>query len=99
MGSKQTPDMTERGGGTPETDALHRDVNPKARNVDYWIVKYQRAIILACRLEAERDNAIALLKRIADALGTGEEGDNLVAVARDSHHAEMELAAIRRSGE
>ena len=29
-----------------------------------------------------------------DALGTGEEGENLIAVARDAYLAEMELAAI-----
>ena len=58
--------------------------------------EYRDRLIEALR---QRDEAVALLKRIADALGTGEEGDNLVAVARDSHHAEMELAAIRRGGE
>jgi len=56
--------------------------------------EYRDRLIEALR---QRDEAVALLKRIADALGTGEEGDNLVAVARDSYHAEMELAAIRRA--
>ena len=42
----------------------------------------------------------ALVKGIQDALGTGEEGGNLVAVARDAAHAEMELAArIRKDDE
>ncbi len=37
-----------------------------------------------------------LVTRIQGALGTGEMGDNLVAVARDAHTAEQELAAIKR---
>jgi len=37
-----------------------------------------------------------LINRIRDALGTAEEGENLIAVARDAHRAEMELAALMR---
>lgn len=37
-----------------------------------------------------------LIDRIRDALGTAEEGENLIAVARDAHRAEMELAAFVR---
>lgn len=33
---------------------------------------------------------------IADALGTAERGQNLVAVARDAHRAEQELARLQR---
>ncbi len=39
------------------------------------------------------------VKRIQDALGTGETGDNLIAVARDSHAAEQELAGIKTRAE
>lgn len=41
----------------------------------------------------------ALISRIQGALGTGEAGENLVAVARDAHAAEMELAAIKHKQE
>lgn len=58
-----------------------------------------RLIASAPDLLADRDALREQIKRIQDALGTGEEGDNLVAVARDSHMAEMELAALRRGGE
>lgn len=37
-----------------------------------------------------------LVKRIQDALGTAEEGEALVEVARNAHRAEQELAAIER---
>ena len=43
------------------------------------------------------ENALALLQRIQDALGTGETGDELVQVARDAHTAEQQLAAIIRN--
>jgi hypothetical protein len=39
------------------------------------------------------------VKRIQDALGTGEEGDALVEVALNAHLAEMELAARKRADE
>jgi hypothetical protein len=50
---------------------------------------------VAMGIKAERDELLALVYRIQGALGTAEEGDNLVAVARDSHNAEMELAALK----
>jgi hypothetical protein len=34
-----------------------------------------------------------LIKRIQDALGTGETGEALIEVARNAHRAEMELAS------
>jgi hypothetical protein len=37
-----------------------------------------------------------LIKRIQDALGTAEEGDALVEVARNACRAEQELAAIKK---
>lgn len=43
---------------------------------------------------AELARAKELLKRIADALGTGEEGDALVEVAQNAHNAEQELAGV-----
>lgn len=43
-------------------------------------------------LELER--AQELLQQIAEALGTGERGYDLVEVARDAHHAEMRGAAL-----
>lgn len=52
---------------------------------------------LSLRGELERANA--LIQRIADALGTGEEGENLVEVARNAHTAEMRLAALERNHE
>ena len=45
------------------------------------------------RLAVER---LELIKRIQDALGTGEEGDNLVSVAMDAHRAEQEWATLMR---
>lgn len=51
---------------------------------------------VAMGIKAERDALLLLVSRIQGALGTGEEGENLVSVARDSHAAEMELAAIKR---
>ena len=36
----------------------------------------------------------AFFKRIQDALGTAEEGDSLVNVARDAHRAEQQLAVF-----
>ncbi len=47
----------------------------------------------------ELTKAHALLKAIADALGTGESGENLVAVARDAARAEAELAGIQMKAE
>lgn len=44
---------------------------------------------------AERE----LIKRIQDALGTGETGDNLVQVARNAHTAEMRAAHALREAE
>jgi hypothetical protein len=41
----------------------------------------------------------SFIKRIQDALGTAEEGDALVEVAQNAHHAEMELAARKRADE
>ena len=48
------------------------------------------------RLQGQLRERTDLLTSLADALGTGEVGENLVAVARDAHMAEMELAAIKR---
>ena len=45
------------------------------------------------RLAIER---LELIKRIQDALGTDEEGDNLVSVANDAHRAEQEWATLMR---
>lgn len=36
----------------------------------------------------------AFIKRIQDALGTAEEGEALIEVARNAHKAEQELVAI-----
>lgn len=47
-----------------------------------------------CLRKLEREHQSTLIKRIQGALGTAEEGDNLVAVARDAAAAEMELAAL-----
>lgn len=58
-----------------------------------------RLIAAAPETAAERETLRLLVKRIQDALGTGEEGDNLVAVARDAHNAELELAARIRKEE
>ena len=49
---------------TLETDTLIRDVNPKSRNVDYWILKHQRAVDHARKLEQQRDDLLALLELI-----------------------------------
>lgn len=49
--------------------------------------------------QIELANLRQLVKRIQDALGTGEEGENLIAVARDAAAAEMALAAIIRKQE
>ncbi len=38
----------------------------------------------------------AFIKRIQDALGTAEEGEALIEVARNAHRAEQELAALHR---
>lgn len=37
-----------------------------------------------------------LVKRLADALGTEETGEDLIEVARNAHRAEQELAARKR---
>jgi len=42
------------------------------------------------------ENAMAQLKRIADALGTEERGEALVEIARNAHRAEQKLAAFER---
>ena len=49
---------------TLETDTLIRDVNPKSRNVDYWILKHQRAVDHARKLEQQRDDLLAVLELI-----------------------------------
>jgi hypothetical protein len=43
--------------------------------------------------------ALALIRSIKDALGTEETGEALVEVARNSHKAEMELAAQQRAND
>lgn len=40
--------------------------------------------------------ALTLIQSIKDALGTAEDGEALVEVARNAHKAEMELAARLR---
>lgn len=45
------------------------------------------------RLENRCDRAEFLIRQIQDALGTAEEGEALVEVARCAHRAEQELAA------
>lgn len=48
------------------------------------------------------DQARAFIKHIQDALGTAEEGEALIEVARNAHKAEQELAAFinrMKSGE
>lgn len=72
----------------------------------------ERAIAQARLVESERPSPAQpgealesvsemrdLIDRIRDALGTDERGENLVAVARDAHRAEQELAALRRETE
>lgn len=51
---------------------------------------------LAGKIEDSR--ASKTLSAVADALGTGETGANLVEVARNAHRAEQALAARERSG-
>ena len=50
--------------------------------------------VIAQNLRGELDRANALLQQIADALGTGEEGQALVEVARKACAAEMRLARL-----
>ena len=40
---------------------------------------------------------LELLASIQDALGTAEEGEALVGVARNAHRAEQELASLQRT--
>lgn len=60
------------------------------------------------RFEPEADNNVvnavsreldAFANRIGDALGTGERGENLIAVARDAHNAELRVAHAVRVAE
>lgn len=44
-----------------------------------------------------RTDEAELIARIQAALGTDETGDNLVAVARDAHEAELRLSGILRT--
>lgn len=44
------------------------------------------------------DNA-RLIQQIKDALGTAEDGEALVEVARNAHRAEQELAALQKRQE
>ena len=48
-------------------------------------------------IEWELKQAKHLIKRIQDALGTEEEGNDLVEVAQNAHIAEMRLAAYEYS--
>ena len=43
-----------------------------------------------------KGNDGVLLQQIAAALGTQEEGGNLVEVARNAHRAELKLASLER---
>lgn len=45
-------------------------------------------------LEGENDRLRDLLQQIADALGTGEQGKDLVEVARHAHTAEYSVARL-----
>lgn len=46
----------------------------------------------------QRDEALAIIKRIQDALGTQETGEALIEVASNAHKAEMELASTYNFG-
>ena len=82
-------DCFEMGDGDQVNELLCQSQNP--------VVK-QYADAMRARMCAfkERDS---FEKRVADALGSGERGDNLVAVAADSHAAEMRLASIIKQQE
>lgn len=46
-------------------------------------------------IEQRLAEAESLIASIKDALGTAEDGENLVDVARDAHRAEVILASIK----
>ena len=68
MGNKQTPDMTERGGGTPETDA--------------WVKSGCNPANIARKLELERNVLRNALEKAADTFRDYERG--LRAMGRDT---------------
>ena len=62
----------------------------KAKELEKQVDGLNAKIDTLKKLLDERNDFI---QRIADALGTAETGDNLVAVARDAHQAELKLSA------
>lgn len=53
---------------------------------------------IAASLNEELLRLALLVQSIKDALGTDEDGENLVSVARDAHRAEMELGGHYLAG-
>ncbi len=47
-------------------------------------------------MESRERGLLDLLQHIADALGTGKSGNDLVEVARNAHAVEQELAALKK---
>jgi hypothetical protein len=52
-----------------------------------------KGLTAAISMAKEVMELVALINRIKDALGTQENGEALVEVARNAHRAEMELAS------
>ena len=70
---------------------LAKDARNKRRGLDAAVAKIRQG------MEREPLTDAELINRIRDALGTAEEGENLIAVARDAHRAEYELAGLLRA--
>lgn len=71
--------------------------------MNYFWTSYRAAWVACCNAASETEefqelDQARLIQRIKDALGTAEDGEALIEVARNAHKAELELAYMNIRG-
>lgn len=77
------------------TDIIQRLLTKEYFSDQLMAARSENDANLIDKYRQERKEAAELIQRIKDALGTEENDEALIEVARNAHRAEMELATIK----
>ena len=68
----------------------------KASELAYAVLQAMERNTFISPTKVEESAAVRTLKAVKEALGTDEDGEGLIEVARNAHRAEMKLSSIER---